>query len=93
MNRPYTILAGGVVLAIALIVCGWLIRDGLLAVSAEMRNRPENRLPEEVRLTLGNSEAVVSLGKVSVEPSAKGNGGTLNLEKVRIDLATTRPTQ
>ena len=93
MNRPYIILGTGVVVAVALVVCGWLIRDGLLAVSTEMRDNRARGLPEEVRLTLGESDAVVTLGEVSVEPSTRTNAGTLNLENVRIDFSATQPAK
>lgn len=92
MNQSSVIVGTGTLLAIALVVCGWLIRDGLMTVSAEVRNKQVAEFPEEVRFTLGNPEARVTLGRARFD-GTPGEGGTLYLNDIRIDLPATRPTK
>ncbi len=47
MNRTPIILAASLIVAGALVVCGCLIRDGLLALSAQLRDKP---VPTEIKL-------------------------------------------
>ena len=92
MNRSPLILSTAALLAIALLLCGWLIRDGLMAVAAEVRDKQVPAFPPEVRLTLGNPEAAVTLGKARLD-GAPGKGGTLYLDDIRIDLPATQPAK
>ncbi len=47
MNRSAVILAASLIVAGALVLCGWLIRDGLLTLSAQLRDKP---VPTEIKL-------------------------------------------
>jgi hypothetical protein len=87
MNRK-DMLVGVVVVAIALIVCALVIRDGLLSIAWEIRNKPLAEFPES--LSLGE----VTIEQVTLEaPNAtnSGHNAKITIENMRVDAQVSQP--
>ncbi|HEV2293070.1 MAG TPA: hypothetical protein VGR35_04390 [Tepidisphaeraceae bacterium] len=87
-------------MAAALLACGWLIRDGLFAVSTEVRNKQAAPFPTEIRLGLGNPDITVTLGPTKIDNSlplldATGEApipGRATIDNLKVEVAASQPT-
>lgn len=97
MNQRLGLVAM-VLVAGALITCGWLVRDGLLAVSAQIRDKQVSPMPAEIHLGVNNPEMKVTFGSIRMDHLPNGEGGsitssgTLNIESLKIEIPASQPT-
>ena len=96
-NRPYLFLVSSVVVAGALLGCGLLIRNGLLALSTQLHDKQVSPVPAEIRLAVGNPDLKISFADIRTDgrflDGSRGATGTGNItiDKVQIEVPASPP--
>ncbi len=88
--KPFAAIVIVLVIAVVVIVSAFVVRDGLLAIATEIRDKSLPELPDELIV----NDVTIDRATITHQPGGDGNmpGVTLTIENMRIDTPFTRPS-
>jgi hypothetical protein len=87
MNRKDIVISVAL-LAIGLITCALLVRDGLVSIATEIRQKPLPRFPESLNVSQ------VTIRQATLEAATGTNGNhnvKINIENMKVDSQISQP--
>ena len=81
------------VFAVAIVFSSLVIRNGLMAISRAIRDKPLPQWPGQIHLVAGDSKLNVNVANVSIQPLNGQDDLNMSIDNLRISPAIAPSTQ
>jgi hypothetical protein len=85
------IIAAGV--ALSLITSALIVRDGLLAIATQVREKPIPKWPEQLHIVAGDSKVNLDIAKLSVEQGVSTAEVKITIDNMRVTTPKTQESR